>query len=650
MLTWREALVAAFSIPLTLLGAAAVLWAMGYTFNLLVIVGMIFALGLLIDDFILIMEGMHEGIFVHKLGFVSAVKRTIKTYAVPSLSGSLTTILVLLPLSFLGGINGKFIRLIPITAVICLTLSYVVSVVLGPPLSRFVLKTKDQPHSPNWMDRLAHIAGKHLSNWLRTNVVKSRGRSIAWVLLGCLLFMLGLVAADYMRFTLYPKEDGRGLGITVELAPNSELDHADHVARRIGDILKDKPYLKYVLKVVGQKDSDSVGSFHDMLSPTRAANYIGFSCFFVTRNKRDHLAYKYVEPLRTEIEKALADEPGVRLIMSPQIGGPSSEDPLQIDIEGVDIHVLKEISIQVQRILNSIRGIVDVRDNIGPSRIDLNFRPLPEALDFHKVSQSELGLQMIAYMENEKISRFRRQGTQDDLDIRLGTWWPSQGGRMGGPRDWEELESLSIINAANRPISLWNLTEPTMDESLPVIKHKDGRRSVTVMSKIHGIYVSEVIDRMRPIMDDLQKTWPTGYRYEFAGEKEVEDTYNKMGKMFLLAMLLVYAILALLFDSLIQPVIILFTVLFGLIGVFSGFFLADIPFSFSAAIGVIALVGIVVNDSIIIVDTMNGYRKRGLPISQAARQGASDRLRPIVSTTLTNLAGLLQLDLSDTGW
>jgi multidrug efflux pump subunit AcrB len=103
MLTWRAALVAAVSVPLTLLGVVAVLWAMGYSFNLLVIVGMIFALGLLIDDFILIMEGMHEGLFVQKLGFVQAVKRTVKTYAVPSLSGSVTTILVLLPLAFLGG-------------------------------------------------------------------------------------------------------------------------------------------------------------------------------------------------------------------------------------------------------------------------------------------------------------------------------------------------------------------------------------------------------------------------------------------------------------------------------------------------------------------------------------------------------------------
>ena len=649
MLTWREALVAALSIPLTILGSIAVLWALGYSFNLLVIVGIIFALGLLIDDFILIMEGMHEAIFLEKLNFVQAVKKTVKTYAVPSLSGTLTTICVLLPLTFLGGVDGKFIRLIPVTAIVCLSLSYIISVVLGPPLSRPVLKNNNQPHTSR-IDHLANTAGKKLADWLNDNVVKTRKRAVIWVIFGCLLFFFSLIAAENMRNTLYPKEDGRGLGVTIELTPSTDLDHAAQVAQKIGRILQEKPYLQYVLKVVGEKDSYSLGSFHDMLSPTNAPNYIGFSCFFVPRKNREYLAHQYVEPLRAEIEEALKDEPGARLFMSPQIGGPSSEDPLQIDIKGDDCQILKDISIQIQKILKQIPGIVDLRDNIGPPRSELTLQPLLEALNFYGISQYELGQQMITYMENEKIGKFHRKGTQDDLDIRLGTWWSSQSEKMGGPKDWKELERITILNDANKPVSLWNLVEPKMDESQHVIKHKDGQRSVTVMSKLHGIYVSEIIERMRPIMDNLQKNWPPGYTYVFAGEDEVDETYNKMGKMFILAMLLVYIILALLFDSLIQPVIILFTVLFALIGVFTGFFWADIPFSFSATIGVVALVGIVVNDSIIIVDTMNGHRNSGLSVSLAAQYGASDRLRPIVSTTLTNLAGLLPLALSDPGW
>ncbi len=189
-----------------------------------------------------------------------------------------------------------------------------------------------------------------------------------------------------------------------------------------------------------------------------------------------------------------------------------------------------------------------------------------------------------------------------------------------------------------------------MDEAHRVITHKNGHRSVTVLSKLSTAYVSEVIEHMRPILDEMQKEWPKGYSYEFAGEKEVEGTYNKMLKVFILAMVLIYAILALLFDSLVQPGIILFTVLCALIGVFGGFFLFDIPFSFSASIGIVALVGIVVNDAIIMVETMNNHLRAGKDRMEAAMHGASDRLRPIVSTTITNFAGLMPLALSDPGW
>ncbi len=650
MLTWREALIAAFSVPVTLLGATAVLWAMGYTFNLLVIVGMILALGLLVDDFILIMEGMHEGIFIERLEFVAAVRRTIKTYAFPSFAGSLTTILALVPLAFVGGVDGKFISLIPITAGVCLVLSYIVSIFLGPPLSRFVLKSQTKELGPGWMDRLAEKTGHRLAVWLKANVIKTRFRAFIWVMSAILLFIFSLVGFSLMRNTLYPKEDGRGLGITVELAPNTELDETARIAERLSNILRAKPYLQYVLRVVGQKDEYSLTSFHDTLAPNQAPYIIGFSCFFVPKKERGNYAWTYVEGIRSELEGALKEEPGVRLYLSPEIGGPSGEDPVQIDIQGADFQTLIDISHQIQDQLAKVPGVVDIRDNIGPPRMDLRFRPLREALDFHKITPFDLALQMSVYTQNEKIGRFRRPGTEDDPDIRIGTYWPSQKGKIGGPRSWRELEQLCIINSQGLPVPLWSLTEPYMDEAHRVITHKNGHRSVTVLSKLSTAYVSEVIEHMRPILDEMQKEWPKGYSYEFAGEKEVEGTYNKMLKVFILAMVLIYAILALLFDSLVQPGIILFTVLCALIGVFGGFFLFDIPFSFSASIGIVALVGIVVNDAIIMVETMNNHLRAGKDRMEAAMHGASDRLRPIVSTTITNFAGLMPLALSDPGW
>jgi len=391
-------------------------------------------------------------------------------------------------------------------------------------------------------------------------------------------------------------------------------------------------------------------SFHDSIGSSQSPNIIGFSCFFIPKRQGREYAWTYVEGLRQELEAALADLPGARLFMSPQVGGASGEDPVQIDIRGTDMDRLMDISRRVRHELAKTPGVVDVRDNIGAPRMEMRFRPLQEALDFHQVAYADLAMQMSIWCQNEKVGRFRRPGTEDDLDIRLGSFWHSREGKMGGPGSWQELERLSVINAQGRPVPLWDLVEPVMEEARRIITHKDGFRSVTVLSKLSSAYVPEVIAHMRPILDEMQKDWPPGYTYEFAGEKETNTTYRNMFNAFILALLLVYSILALLFDSLVQPGIILFTVVCGLIGVFGGFFLFDIPFSFSAAIGMVALVGIVVNDAIIMVETMNNHIRAGKPVKEAALSGAADRLRPIVSTTVTNFAGLMPLALSDPGW
>ncbi|KIX14022.1 efflux RND transporter permease subunit [Dethiosulfatarculus sandiegensis] len=652
MLTWREALVAAVLVPLTLMASLVVLWALGYSFNLLVMVGMILALGLLVDDFILILEGMHEGIYLKGLGLVESIKYTLSSFAVPSLSGSITTILVLLPLAFVGGVDGKFIRLIPLTAAICLTISYLISILLGPPLARLAFRNREKAHGPGYMDRLTQRAGAGLSAWLQKRVLRSRRTATGWIVCAVGLFIMSLGLFSLMNDTLYPKEDGRELGILVELSPESKLSYSAKVAEKIGDILRAKPYFQYVTMVVGQRPSFCISSFHDLMAPQTASNLIGFNCMLKPRKNRDRLGHEYVEPLRRELKSALVKEPGVRLFFSPKTGGASGEDPLQIDIQGEDMKRLRKIALAVKRRLARVPGVVDVRDNLGPARTELRLKPLRESLDFHQVEQEELARQLIAFMEHEKVGDFYRPGSLDNLPIRLGAWWPSQKGVMAkGPCNWIELEKLFVINAQGKAVSLWNLTRPVMEQTSGVITHKNAERSVTVMAKLNDVYVSEVIRQMMPVLDEMQKDWPQGYSYEFAGEKEVsQEVYQTMFKMFVIALVLLYAILALLFDSLAQPVIILSTVIFALTGVFAGFFISGLPFSFSAAIGIVALTGIVVNDAIVIITTMNRQLASGHGLIRAALNGASERLRPIVSTTVTNLAGLTPLALSDPGW
>jgi len=156
---------------------------------------------------------------------------------------------------------------------------------------------------------------------------------------------------------------------------------------------------------------------------------------------------------------------------------------------------------------------------------------------------------------------------------------------------------------------------------------------------------------MQPVLEKMKKAWPAGYDYHFAGEAEASaETFASAGKMMVVALFLVFALLAIQFDSFRQPFIIMFSVPLALIGTCLGFFWCGIPFSFPAMIGVISLVGIVVNDAIVMIETMNNHRRGGMAVRDAAARGASDRLRPILSTTITTVVGLIPLALSDPMW
>ena len=196
-----------------------------------------------------------------------------------------------------------------------------------------------------------------------------------------------------------------------------------------------------------------------------------------------------------------------------------------------------------------------------------------------------------------------------------------------------------------------SLISYSIDQSPQVITRKNGYRSVTVSCKLNHATVNDVVASMDPVLKKLKTTWPSGYDYAYAGEKEnADNTFGSVGKVFVLALFMVFAVLAILFGSFSQPLIIMCTVPFAMIGVFGGFFLSGISFSFLATIGIVSLVGIVVNNAIIIVETINKHVASGLSVMEAAARGAADRLRPIFGTTLTTTAGLVPLALSSPMW
>ena len=227
VLSWREGLIAGLAVPVTFAGVLAAVLLMGYSLNELVIIGMVLALGLLVDVFILMMEGLHEEIYVKGSTFGQAALATVRRYGMPAFAGQLTTIFALAPLMFIGGTSGKFIRVLPATAIACLAIAFVVALFVTVPLARYVMASvarSGKGEKKNRADRVTEQASAWHESFLGRRVLNSRTR--AWLFVGAavLAFVGSVVAISTSSLVLYPKTDGKKLGINVQLPPSTRLD------------------------------------------------------------------------------------------------------------------------------------------------------------------------------------------------------------------------------------------------------------------------------------------------------------------------------------------------------------------------------------------------------------------------------------------
>ena len=373
---------------------------------------------------------------------------------------------------------------------------------------------------------------------------------------------------------------------------------------------------------------------------------------FKPEDERDQISYEYLDDLRQELQTALDKYPGALLVLNEQQSGQSG-DPIQIEITGSNLSRLREISQQVQMELRQIPGATDVRDSLGALQPDLRLIPKREELSFYGLSEQQLASQAQYYTRAIDIGDFALGGDEEDIEIRLSTAWPSRNGRVGGPTRRDELLSVRFFSEDpdEELISASAVVDAVQAEAPLSIARRDGRRTATVLAKNENRTVGEILAALEPKLQEMKQSWDSGYDYSFGGETEDQaETFGSAGQALALAVFLVFAVLVLQLGSFRQPFIILLAIPFALIGTIGGFYLTGIPFSFSAFIGIIALVGIVVNDAIVMVDTMNSYQHEGVPKRQAAAKGVADRLRPVLTTSITTIIGLIPLALSDPTW
>lgn len=617
----RSAFWVAMGIPVALLGTLFLLPMFGAYMDSIALAAMILIIGLIVDDGIVIAESMWRQ---RELGMVpldAAVEGTARVFQ-PVLTTILTTALAFAPMFVMSGVMGDFVYIIPLVVTLALAVS-TIEISLALP-AHLIAGLPNEPlgqrRSEGWFDKLREGFRRFTSGVLQ----------LRYAVIG--LFALMLISAfwyagRYMDFTLFPTQSADAFYMLVELPSGSSLDATSDKMRQFERLVEDLPQ--------GELDSyvTRIGS-HGDFNLGENENWAFMGVYLTPFATRERNADEIVEDLRQHAEGI---KEVVNLVFIIDSGGPPVGRPITIRVVGSNDERRRTLANLIERRLAGLKGVKDVDrdDKLGKDQVKLE-------LDYLRLADAGLTVADIArnvrLAYDGEIVTSVRYG-DEDVDFRVIL-------EEAARSSLDNLAELVVRNPQGRFVRLREVAELVVEPGPSNIYHYDNERTITITGDVvKGVITPLEATQMALEGIDPDRDWP-GLRLIIGGE--AEETQESMQSLFLAfaaAAVGIYLLLLLLFNSLMQPVLVMVAIPFSLVGVIAAFALHDQALGFLAMLGVVGLTGIVVNDSLILVNLTNRLRDqhRDYTYRDCVTEAAQTRLRPILLTSITTVAGLLPM-------
>ncbi|GAB3879166.1 efflux RND transporter permease subunit [Hymenobacter segetis] len=626
-LGWRSAVVVMISIPLSLSIGLFLLNALGFTINQLSIVGLIVALGILVDDAIVVVENIERMLRTGKSRTEAVIEATSQL-ALPVIGVTVTLIIAFVPLLRLPGSPGAFIRGLPTAVVTAVAASLLVSLTIVPFLASGLLRESDNPE------------GNFLLRGLHRGVDATYGRLMHWALghpKASLLVAFGLVglglgvAVPRMGFSLFPKAEKPQFLVNVEMPNSAGIPETDRVTRDVERVLArhSADIIHYTTNV--GKGQPSI--YYNVPQRNEQPNFaqIFVQCRAETWEEKNAL----VQKLRRE----LASYPNARVEVKDFEQGPPLEAPVAVRIFGDNLDTLRRLSMQVEQELRAVPGTTYLYNPVANLATDLKVDINKEKAGLLGVATADIDRTVRLAVAGLPAAELTEGNGQDKLPVTVTL------ARTGGFQQLAVLDRLYVPAATGRVVPLREVADVRLQTAAPAIRHLDQARYTTVNAFAKDGYLYATLQKAAAKRLDKLK-FPPGYYYKMAGEQEnKDDALAGFGTTILLSSFAFVLVLVLEFGSLKSTLIVLSVVPLGAVGGVLALHLAGYPFSFTAIIGFVALIGIEIKNSILLVDYTNQLRAQGLPLQQAIEEAGETRFIPILMTTLTAIGGLVPLIL-----
>jgi multidrug efflux pump len=676
----RNAAFVAISIPLSMLLSFIVMQLSGMTMNMIVLFSLILALGMLVDNAIVVVENIYRHIEQGHDNYAAA-RLAVGEVAVPIIAATLTTLAAFFPLLFWPGIVGEFMGYLPRTLIITLSSSLFVALVIVPPLCAMFMRLDSAPAAPlrpaarwtllgvgavflllmagsNVLGALmlgltagalyalyTYVlagAGRRFQDRTVPRMVDAYERRLRWALDHRGLVMLGVLAtfvgsimlfgafnagSEYFPESIPPSS----VSVRIDVPAGTAASFTDGVAKRIEERLP---------SVRGMQDAESIVT---TVSEGTGGGFMGSSAAgsvtinFVDFDKREHDVLETLRNLQAEAGAGLA---GADIKVEAPQNGPPSGKPVNLEIVGADVDQLKLLAERVMQLIKAspvFDRLEGLENDMESGRPELVIEVDRERAALYELSTSQVGNTIRTAIQGAEAAKFRAGRDEYDIVVRLAEPYRN---------DLESLRDLTVM-ADGRQVPLLSVARWHVDEGLGTVKRKDLDRVATISSDVRaGERTNAVIAEMQRVLDPFVASLPSGYTMRFTGQMADQDEAMRfLGGAFMVVILLIAFILMTQFNSVLKPLIIMTSVIMSTVGVLLGLIIFRMPFGIiMTGVGVISLAGVVVNNAIVLIDYIDLLRERdGLSRREALVQGGRTRFRPVLLTAITTVLGLVPL-------
>ncbi len=613
----RSTLIVALSMPLSIIPTFIILNQMGITLNLMSLMGLSTSVGVLVMNSVVVLENIfrHKGMG-HDRKTAAASGTAEVTIAV--IASTMTNVCVFLPLGTMGGIVGEFIGDFALTVVIATLFSLLISFTLTPMLASLLLP--EQPKKKNLVSRKIEDFFKSLERgyaFLLEKILHNRLRSTLLIAATFAVFILSMAAFTVIPFEFQPAMDSGSVSVEVELPEDAALSQTGDLVKIIEDRIAGFPEVHQIVTNLGALSSMDSGT-----------NMAKLSLELIDKDLRESN-----DVIAGRIGAALSDIPGAVIRVGSASGGMGGETaPVAFYLQGNDMDQLKEYTLLLKEEMRNIPGLTGINSSVKSGKPEITLYPKRQNLSEMNVTVQDLAMSMRNAIEGIVLTQMKADSREYDIRVTLADTEVSS---------YESIRNIPVTTR-NGVYPLSHFAEIEVEEGVSKLLRIDKKTSVSITANLlPGTVLSTATAAIEEIADEML---PRGVKLRWGGDAEMmTDTMREMGFAFIIAVVLTYMLLAAILEKVGQPVLILSTVPLSLIGVVILFLIGGFTMNMVSMMAIIMLVGMVVNNAILILEYTNQLRAAGKDVRTALLEACPTKLQPILMANIATILGMLPM-------